>query len=82
MILKSKKLYLLICFENGPNEKRSVFVIFIVKNLNMQVLIWSYLQFLLIKYKNKINAFQQLQGGLCNDFDSSSLELKIFESSF
>jgi len=40
----------------------------------MQVLIWSYLQFLLIK---KI-AFQQVLCGLCNEFDSSSFELKVF----
>jgi len=27
-------------------------------------------------------ASQQLQGGLCNKFDSSSFELKVFESAF
>jgi len=44
----------------------------------MQVLIWlfHYLQFLLIK----IIAFQQLQGQLCNEFDSFSFELKVFTS--
>jgi len=27
-------------------------------------------------------AFQQLQGGFCNEFDNSSFELKGFESAF
>jgi len=53
-------------------------MIFTVENLNMQVLVWSYLQFLRIK---KI-AFQQLQGGLCNEFNSTSFELKVFGSTF
>jgi len=44
----------------------------------MQLLIWSYLQILLIK---KI-AFQQVQSELCNEFDSSSFELKFFGSAF
>jgi len=44
----------------------------------MQVLIWSYLRSLLIK---KI-ALQQLQGGLCNEFDRFSCEIKFFESAF
>jgi len=29
---------------------------------------------------HKSIAFQQLQGGLCNEFDSSSFELKVFGS--
>jgi len=51
-------------------------MIFTIENLNMQVLIWSYLQFLFIK---KIT-FQQLQGALCNEFDSFSYEIKLFGS--
>jgi len=31
-------------------------------------------------YLYQKNAFQQLQGGLCNEFDSSSFELKVFRS--
>jgi len=53
-------------------------MIFIIEKLDMQVLIWNYLQFLRIK---KI-ALQQLQGGLCNEFDSSSFELKFSGSTF
>jgi len=53
-------------------------MIFTIENLNMQVLIWSYLQSLFIK---RI-ALQQLQGGLCNEFDSFSCEIKILESAF
>jgi len=47
-----------------------------LKILNMQVLIWSSLQCVLIK---KV-ALQQLQGGLCNEFDNFSCEIKFFES--
>jgi len=39
----------------------------------MQLVIWSYFLSLLIK---KI-AFQQLEGGLCDEFDSFSFELKV-----
>jgi len=53
-------------------------MIFTVANWNMQMLIWSYLRSLFIKGY----ALQQLQGGLCNEFDSFSYEIKFFESSF
>jgi len=53
-------------------------MIFIVEYLNTQVLIWSYLRSLFIK---RI-ALQQLQGGLCNESDSFSYEIKFFESAF
>jgi len=53
-------------------------MIFTIENLNMKVLIWIYLQSLCIK---RI-ALQQLQGGLCNEFDSFSFEIKFFESAF
>jgi len=53
-------------------------MIFTVENLNMQVLIRSYLQSLFIK---RI-ALQQFQGRLCNEFDSFSYEIKFFESAF
>jgi len=59
-------------------ERIKYFMIFTIENLNMQVLIWSYLQSLFIK---RI-ALQQLQGGLCNEFDSFSCEIKFFESAF
>jgi len=51
-------------------------MIFPIENLNMQVLIWSYLRSLFIK---RI-ALQQLQGGLCNEVDSFSCETKFFEN--
>jgi len=53
-------------------------MIFTIENLIMQVLIWSYLQFLLLK---KI-ALQQLEGGLCNEFESFSFKTNFFESAF
>jgi len=53
-------------------------MIFIIENLNIQVLIWSYLQFLLIIFFS----FQLLQGGLYNQFENSSFEVKIFRSAF
>jgi len=53
-------------------------MIFTFENLSMQVLVWSYLSFLLIKR----NAFQQLQDGLCDEFDSFSCEIHFFESAF
>jgi len=53
-------------------------MIFTIENLNMQVLIWRHLQSQLIK---KIE-LQQLQGGLCNELDSFSCEIKFFESAF
>jgi len=53
-------------------------MIFTIENLNIQVLIWSYLQSLILK---RI-ALQQLQGGLCNEFDSFSCAIKFFESAF
>jgi len=61
-----------------PIESIKCFHDFTVENLNMQVLIWS--SFAIFSYK-KI-ATQQLQGGLCNEFDSSSFELQVFESEF
>jgi len=53
-------------------------MIFTIENFKIEVLIWSYLRFSLIK----TIAFQQLQGGLRNEFDSSSFELKVFGSAF
>ena len=37
--------------------------------------------FVISTYKKNI-AFLQLQGGLCNEFDSSSFELKVLGSAF
>jgi len=59
-------------------KEQILFMIFTIENFNMQLLIWSYLKFLLLR---KI-AFQQLQGGLYNEIDSCSFELKIFGSEF
>jgi len=55
-------------------------MIFTVENLNMQVLICSYLWSLFIFIKTI--ALKQLQGGLCNEFDSFSCETKFFGSAF
>jgi len=53
-------------------------MIFTIQNLSMQVLIWNCLRYLFII---KI-ALQQLQGGLCNEFDCFSCKIKFFESAF
>jgi len=59
-------------------ERISIFMIFTIENLNMHLLIRSYLQSLFIK----TIALQQLQGGLCNEFDRFSSKIKFFESAF
>jgi len=44
----------------------------------MQVLIWSYLQSFFIKK----TALQQLQGGLCNEFDNFHVKLSFLKVHF
>ena len=73
--LRSKNLCLSICFENGPNGKNKVFSWF--SPLKIETCKCWFRVICNLYLETKI-VFQQLQGGLCNEFDSSSFELKFF----